>query len=124
MGDPADIASIGYSGTISRNQAEEKLKGCEIGTFLVRWSHNTSSYVLSYITGPNQYQHIAYIKPDKDNGITVDKQDGTSSKYENLKAYIEAMKSSGIIKKAWTLQGTEDLYDRSPSVYAKTETKK
>jgi len=120
--DPSELNSIGWSSTISRTQSEDKLKGCENGTFLVRWSHNTSSYVLSYISGPGQYQHIAYIKSNKDNTITVDKVDGTSSTYDSLNSYIEAMKASGIIKKPWV--GSDETYDRTPSNYSKAPTQK
>lgn len=110
-----DLDNIGWSGKISRQESEQKLKGSETGTFIVRWSNHTSSYVLSYNSGGDRFQHIAYIRPEKDNSITVDKQDGSVSHYENLNAYIEAMKKSGIIKNPFKDPVKEDLYERSPS---------
>lgn len=113
---PAErLADVGWCGTIGRVEAEEKLSGSRHGTFLVRWSHNTQSYVLSYSTTGGKFQHIAYIRPSgKDESIRVDKQDGTVSHYANILEYIDAMKGSNIIKTPYFEH--EDIYERSPSV--------
>jgi len=112
------LASIGWNGSIDRNRSEELLKNSPPQTFLVRYSHNTRSYVLSYTTDKRdpkaRYQHIAYIRPNKNGSITVDKQDGSVSNYDSLVAYIDAMKQSGIIRHPFAAQ--EDLYERSPGI--------
>jgi len=110
------LSDIGWSGAIERVVAEQKLKGHPPQTFLIRWSENTKSYVLSYSTAKDKYQHIAFIRPEKDGSITVDKQDGTISKYDSLLSYIKAMKENGIISQPIT-SDTEELYEKSPGAY-------
>jgi len=107
------LTDVGWSGSIDRNQAELKLRPHPPNTFLIRWSGNTNSYVLSYSVEKGKYQHIAYIRPERDNSITVDKQDGTVAKYESLISYIKAMKENGIIANPVPVDA-EDLYERSP----------
>jgi len=107
------LSDIGWGGTVNRVQAEQKLRNYPPQTFMIRWSENTKSYVLSYSTEKNKYQHIAYIRPEKDGSITVDKQDGTVSKYDNLISYIRAMKENGIITNPIPLD-QEELYERTP----------
>lgn len=48
-----------------RAEADAKLKNQPQGTFLVRWSDRTHSYVLSYNNDPirNNIVHLAYIMP-------------------------------------------------------------
>eukprot|EP01118_Nematostelium_gracile_P015667 TRINITY_DN6318_c0_g1_i4.p1 TRINITY_DN6318_c0_g1~~TRINITY_DN6318_c0_g1_i4.p1 ORF type:complete len:592 (+),score=163.12 TRINITY_DN6318_c0_g1_i4:150-1925(+) len=43
-----NVASIGWVGEWERKECEAKLKGMPVGTFMLRWSQNTTSYVLTY----------------------------------------------------------------------------
>jgi len=108
---------IGWAGDISRGDAEGKLKGQPAGTFLIRWSHNTASYVLSYTTQNQAVQHIASIFPGKDGHIAVEKEDGNKAHYESIFEYINAMKESGIISEPYGMSPQEDNYGFTPNLY-------
>jgi hypothetical protein len=68
-----NLGLIGYCGDVSRETAENQLKGLStgifkekgsqqiLGTFLLRWSINMTSYVLSYVNKSGSISHIAYI---------------------------------------------------------------
>jgi len=73
---PGNLQSIGWVGELERKDCESKLKGTSVGTFMLRWSKTTGSYVLTYQTKVGIPQHIAYIRPDGSGRISVDKEDG------------------------------------------------
>lgn len=108
---------IGWSADINRDEARSKLIGCPIGTFLLRWSYNRDSYVLSYSTG-SDVQHIASIFYRDGDYIEVEKEDKTTARYNNIFEYISAMKESGIIKEPFgTNTVAEDNYGYTPNLY-------
>lgn len=93
---PGNLGLIGWAGDIGRGEAEVKLRTTPDGTFLLRWSKTTASYVLSY-RNKGAVQHIAYIMPGKDGKISVDKEDGKKATYDSIFDYVKAMKASEII---------------------------
>jgi len=112
-----DLNSIGWLGDIERRDCETKLKGTSAGTFALRWSNHTASYVLSFQSkdGP---QHIAFITPDFKTGqITVDKEDGKKACYDSIFDYIKAMKDNRIITEPLRtiVPIQEDLYGKTPT---------
>lgn len=57
---PAHIkARIGWCGTMSREEVMKRMESAPIGTFLVRWSNNARSYVMSYKKGKGNVVHVA-----------------------------------------------------------------
>jgi len=104
-----DLATIGWLGTASRQEAEAKLKASNIdGTFAVRYSHNAGSYVLSYRKS-TKILHIAFIHPSENGSVLVDKEDGTQCQYESLFAYVTAMRRGGVIGEPWQ-DPSHDIY--------------
>eukprot|EP01118_Nematostelium_gracile_P013217 TRINITY_DN4967_c0_g1_i1.p1 TRINITY_DN4967_c0_g1~~TRINITY_DN4967_c0_g1_i1.p1 ORF type:complete len:590 (-),score=106.56 TRINITY_DN4967_c0_g1_i1:129-1757(-) len=75
--------NVGWSGSISRAQAEAKLKDKPLGTFLLRWSENSQSCVLSFVTEAG-FEHIGGIKPEDNHTIIVDQSD---SKIVSIQKY-------------------------------------
>jgi len=112
-----DLQTIGWVGELERKDCESKLKGATLGTFMLRWSRTTSSYVLTYQSN-SSIVHIAYIKPDSTGHITVDKEDGKKAHYDNIYDYISAMKESNIITQPYIepKAPSEDLYGKTPSL--------
>jgi len=112
------LDQIGWVGEWDRKECEAKLKGAVAGTFMLRWSKTTSSYVLTYQTKAGTAQHIAYIIPDAKTGrISVDKEDGKKAHYDNIFEYVKAMKESNIIIKPFVhpVAVVEDLYGKTPN---------
>jgi len=110
---------IGWVGDMDRKDCEVKLKGSPPGTFVLRWSKTTSSYVLTYQNKVGPPQHIAYIIPDPKTGaISVDKEDGKKALYDSIFDYINAMKESSIISQPYidTSRISEDLYGKTPTL--------
>jgi len=111
---------VGWVGEMERKECEAKLKGTPSGTFMLRWSHTTSSYVLTYQNKTGQPpQHIAYIIPDPKTGsISVDKEDGKKAHYDSIFDYINAMKESNIITQPFVepSKQSEDLYGKTPTL--------
>src|SRR5690606_30831558 len=70
-----DFFAIAWVGTLGRTEVEECLSKELAGTFVVRWSPNAKSYVLSYkdIT-TSQVTHIASITPVGEGKITILRQ--------------------------------------------------
>lgn len=76
----------------------ELLQNCEVGTFLVRWSPNIKSYVLSYRT-KDGYQHVAYIELDADGmSVKIRMTDGALRTYNNIGEYLSFVRSTKVIK--------------------------
>ena len=89
--------NLGWVGEASRGEAEMILKTLPPRSFLLRWSVQAKSYVLSFKKEGGSFQHIAYINPQEGGRITVDKEDKTHSSYDSLYTYIDAMKESLLI---------------------------
>jgi len=94
-----DQELIGWSGKISRNDANARLKPRQQGTFLIRWSENANSYVLSYRdrTAPGGVENVAFIFPVIGGGIHVKLDDESVSPFDSLLAYIKYMQNKGMI---------------------------
>jgi len=88
---------IGWCGNISRPQAEQKLKGCTKGTFLLRWSDHARSYVLSYVKPGPTFTHVAKITPEKNGSIVVETEENQTVVYNNLLDFITQTTHKGII---------------------------
>jgi hypothetical protein len=89
---------VAWYGEISRDQAETHLRGKSDGTFLTRWSGNTGSYVLSYISGGGkEFKHIAGIMPKEGEAVTVVRVDSVVLTYRSLLEYINSMKQAKCI---------------------------
>jgi len=91
---------VGWAGAINREVAESRLGSAPVGTFLVRWSHHTMSYVMSYqggrSPGEKGVEHIADIKPE--NGkITVIKTNKEKREFLSLIDYVEAMRRQKVV---------------------------
>jgi len=117
---PDPAANVpGWCGSMARDAAEAKLTPCEEGTYLLRWSTGQNSYVLSFRVAPStNFQHIAYINV-REGKITVDKEDGSTSYYDSMTHYIQAMKDSDLIKVPYRDQTNHSLYGMTPNLYDK-----
>jgi serine/threonine protein kinase len=115
---PADEhhKSIGWIGEADRNAAENRLEHTPAGTFLIRWSVNTRSYVMS-LRNENGYEHIADVYPNHNGGIKVTKKNGEIKTFANLLEYVEAMKRQKVIVNPIAIpsQSSELLYGRTPN---------
>jgi serine/threonine protein kinase len=112
-----NLAEVGWGGDIGRGEAEQKLASSPPGTFVIRWSGNTNSYVLSYSKGRGAFQHIAYIQPVPPEfvKIQVDKEDGRKQEYEDIFHYCKAMRESGIITSPCNMVANHgDTYAHTP----------
>jgi len=88
---------VGWCGNISRVEAEQKLKGCPKGSFLLRWSDHAKSYVLSYVKPVNVFIHVARIVPSSSGTITVETEENVNVCYTNLLDFITQTINKGII---------------------------
>jgi len=116
-----NLAWIGWGGEASRESSEEKLMDKPAGTFIVRYSQKTKSYVLSYVTKsnpPNNFQHIGYIRPQADGRVTVAREDNSQQHYNSIFEYVEAMRKTGIIKEPYIEEDSN--YASSPAVYVQS----
>jgi hypothetical protein len=101
---------IGYFGELSRVETESRLAGQPNGTFILRWSANTDSFVLSYLKNASVL-HIAYIRLGSTGTIIVDKEGGGTCEYKNITDYLESMKKNGVISKPLLPKPVkEDIY--------------
>jgi len=87
--------ALGYKENLSRVDAEELLKSTPLGTFLIRFSENTQTYVLSYVGKGGVVAHIGHIKAGA-HGISVTTEKGTEN-YKDLHSFVETMKRLGVI---------------------------
>jgi len=92
-----NLVELGWCGDISRTEVDRLLKDKLPGTFLIRWSYNTQSYVLSYNSNNKTILHIAYITPGRNEEIYVNKEDGTKTLYLTLFDYLNVLKKAGVI---------------------------
>jgi len=92
----ANLKKIAWRGNITRVEAEDLLELKPEGTFLIRWSNNTMSYVLSVMKG-GLVQHISGLTPGAQGQISVVKDNGTVTTFTNLESYIDRMHSLGIV---------------------------
>jgi len=120
-----ELREIGWSGNISKQEAEQILQSWPPQTFLTRWSNNANSFVLSLVTmdTKDRFLHIGNIFPvpeEQDTNLKsiVKVLDATETytKYDNLKAFIQTYIKNGTIKRPHTLP-LNNLYNQSPSLY-------
>lgn len=120
---PTQLQSVlGWSGLLSRKEAQLQLRDCPQGTFLIRWSTNANSYVLSFKKG-REVLHIGSIKPSG-NGteIIVAIQNETKATYPSLLEYVEAMKKNGFITLSIHAQTGSSPVSQAQKEPPKTET--
>jgi len=110
---------IGWYGEISREDSENQLRSTAVGTFLIRYSKNQNSFVLSYKDDPAAKRGITHIS-----GITQSKGDGkvtvTTTKghivYDTFMDYISTMKKNKVITEPLRANegnyGVTDLYQK------------
>jgi len=80
---------LGWTGNISRAEAEDRLRSLPPGTFMLRWSEHTKSFVFSFMDTSLNINHLAWITMDED-GTTHVKCEGNKIKmFASLEAYIE-----------------------------------
>jgi len=98
---PKEIQTqLGWHGEISREESEGLLRSSAVGTFLVRYSKNSNSFVLSYKADDPVKRIITHIS-----GIVQNRADGKVSvattkgqmSYDTFMEYIEAMKKNKVI---------------------------
>lgn len=92
-----NLADIGWMGNISRGESERCLESQAQGIFLLRWSTNTRSYVLSYKSRHQVVNHISGICPQPDGTVQVDKENGSRTIFENINMYLIKMRHMGVI---------------------------
>jgi hypothetical protein len=92
-------AQVGWHARISRNDAHDKLKSQPQGTFLIRWSDNTNSFVLSYrnSAAPGGVENTAFIFPAQGGGINVKRDDESVIPFASLLEYVRYMQLKGYI---------------------------
>jgi len=108
---------VGWHGEIDREQSELLLKGCAKGTFLLRYSKNQNSFVLSYkddLADPKKMvTHISGINQNKSDYKVVVTTTRGQITYNTLIDYINTMISSKIIsaplRKDEGIYGVTDL---------------
>jgi len=88
---------IGWCGTISRQQAEDILKPKPIGNFLLRYSENAKSYVLSYTRPGPSYIHSAGIFPAANGMVNVEVDKGINVSYVNLLEFVTQTRNKKLI---------------------------
>jgi len=117
---PKEIQTqLGWHGEISREESEGLLRGTSIGTFLIRYSKNSNSFVLSYKADDpvkRLMTHISGIVQNKSDGkLTVSTTKGQMS-YDTFLEYIEAMKKNKVITVPLVQNegnyGVTDLYQK------------
>src|SRR5689334_17233441 len=64
-----NLKSIGWCFRADRKKALELLMNQPVGSFVVRWSSNAGSYVVSYNKMTTDAEHIASIIPDVASGM-------------------------------------------------------
>eukprot|EP01116_Phalansterium_solitarium_P012281 TRINITY_DN2843_c0_g1_i1.p1 TRINITY_DN2843_c0_g1~~TRINITY_DN2843_c0_g1_i1.p1 ORF type:complete len:1153 (+),score=402.17 TRINITY_DN2843_c0_g1_i1:227-3685(+) len=93
---PSDVEKVGY-GPWTRQDSEANLAASPPGTFLLRWSANSRSYVLSYRDLQSmQIVHLQGIFVDRKR-VRVDSGDGTSESYADMLEFIQHEQKAGNI---------------------------
>lgn len=108
---PGKHLETGFLGNLERKDAEARLQGAPVGTFLTRWSDRSNSYVLTYInsTAENPFTHIGSIRPTSDNQLQVMTHAGTET-FKNLQDFVSTMITNKVISRPIA----EWDYDHSP----------
>lgn len=95
---------IGWYGSISREVANQLLSKAPAKTFLIRWSDNVKSYVVSYKT-KGDVHHIAGAKIDSNSNTYIcEREDGTVANFPTLVDYVNSLKKQGSIADPLPLQ--------------------
>ncbi len=91
-----DSYSSNYKGSLTRDETERLLLGKYPGTYLVRWSENAKSYVVSFVNNKEAISHMADIREDDSGVITVVTKSGVS-KYKSLELFVKDLVKTGQI---------------------------
>lgn len=91
-----DNLTIGHCGNIGREEAEKRLTGKPVGTFLMRFSDKAGYHVLSYVRQDHRIGHIGHIKEAEDGKVSVVTGEG-NEKFESLRDFINTMKKNRVI---------------------------
>jgi hypothetical protein len=86
------LRKVGWSGAIPREEALERLSNRDPGTFLLRYSPNRRSFVISFVHASHEVRHIEGIWI-KDGRVTVMQGDTTMKVYDSILAFIESQSS-------------------------------
>lgn len=93
-----DFYLIAWVGNLGRTEVESFLEKELDGTFVIRWSQNAQSYVLSYKdSATSQVAHIASIQPTEQGGISILRQGEGLKPFRNLLEYVNQMKKEKLI---------------------------
>lgn len=103
-----NLSEIGWLGLTSRKSTESILQNCPPGSYAIRWSANTHSYVLSYneTTAPSVMHTPLFLTPE--GKIQVYK----GGVYDNLFLYLQQKRRVGHITHPYCYK-IDDRYQRS-----------
>jgi len=100
-----NLAALGWMNEIPRLEAVNLLANKPLGTFLLRFSRHSHSYVLSYVKENSEVHHIAQIvrrpQPTNKTSVRVTEVDKAGNRsvrdYDSLIAFIDEMKNHGFL---------------------------
>jgi len=78
--------------SLSREETEKLLENEVIGTFIIRFSENSNSHVISYVTQELDVTHIAYIYVEANGKIRVHHTSELDEYYNSLPHYISYLR--------------------------------
>jgi hypothetical protein len=85
---------IGWMGAISRNDAELELANFPVGTFLVRWSHQSNAYVVS-VKEFNAILHYTALKQLENGNFVLSTR--SQVEYRSIMDFIAELKQQGSV---------------------------
>jgi len=94
-----DLEKMGWCGDLNRTDADKILRNHHPGTYLMRWSDHTKSFVLSYCqaSGSEVVGHMAYIHGHGDGSISTTFSNGSIHKYSSVDEFLKYLIKEGVI---------------------------